>query len=139
MEIKHTFVVLPFTSDVLSDPSSLLPAIYHSALHSTQSCTVIFSSPSPQLQLYGQLRKHPRRHWAEFQTFLGKVYAVLAAGQWRAERVLMDVEVHFQGEEGDWSDKLLYASESEKRLIVLEGKSSSYLLCLIVSCPDVCV
>jgi pantetheine-phosphate adenylyltransferase len=139
METKHTFVVLPFTSDVLSDPSSLLPAIYHSALHSTQSCTVIFSSPSPETQLYPQLREHPRRHWAEFQTFLGKVYAVLAAGQWRAERVLMDVEVHFEGEEGDWSDKLLYASESDKRLIILEGKWSPYLPRGIVSSADVCM
>lgn len=131
MESKHTFLVLPFTPTLLSDPSSLLPAIYGAALHSSLSCTIIFSSPSSSSsssddQLYTQLRKSPRQSWTVFQIFLGKVYATLAAGQWRAGKVLMDVEVHFEGEQGDWGDKLLYAKEEDKRLIVLEGE---YLHC----------
>lgn len=138
MASKHTFVVLPLTSELLSDPSTILPAIYGAALHSAASCTIIFSSPSPfgssssnsnsksndeNDQLYTELRKSPRPNWTAFQTFLGKVYATLAAGQWRAGKVLMDVEVHFQGEQGDWGDKLIYTKEVDKRLIVLEGKS----------------
>lgn len=35
----------------------------------------------------------------------------------------MDVEIHFDGEAGNWGDKLLYANETDKRLIVLEGES----------------
>ena len=125
METKHTFVVLPFTPDILVDPSKLLPVIYRAALHSTESCTIIFSSPcSDNTQLYARLRKSPGRNWAQFQSFLGKVYAALSAGQWMSGRVLMDVEVRFDGEQGDWGDKLSFAKEEDKRLVVLQGESA---------------
>jgi hypothetical protein len=53
------------------------------------------------------------------------VYAALAAGQWAAGKVLMDVEVLFDedGLESDrWGRKLQYAKEGDHRLMVLQGE-----------------
>lgn len=123
MESKHTFVVLPFTPALLADPTAIIPVIYRAALHSISSCTIIFSTPSPSAaQLYATIRQSPRRYWHHFQSFLGRVYAALAAGQWEAKRVLMDVEVRFDGERGRWSDKLAYTEQDgDKRLVLLDG------------------
>lgn len=124
MEVKHTFVVLPFTSAILQNPATLLSVIYRAAKNSLESCTVIFSSPGGSTQFYANLRETPRRHWQGLQTFLGKVYASLAAGQWSVGRVLMDVEVHFDGETGKWGDKLVHVVGNDKRLVLLEGERS---------------
>jgi len=125
----HTFLVLPFTSSILSNPSPLLKTIYNTAYTSDQSCTVLFSTPSDGIgeggQLYSTFKAAPRRYWSTFQTFLGKVYAALAAGQWAAGKVLMDVEVLFDedrlGSDG-WGRRLQYAKEGDHRVVVLEGE-----------------
>ena len=96
---QHAFLVLPFTHSVLKDPAPLLPTVYNTLVHlppSVKQLIVGFTSPPlyPS-QLYDILRQDPRRHWQTFQTFLGDVYATLAAAQWRSDRVLMDVEVQF--------------------------------------------
>jgi len=125
----HTFLILPFTSSILSDPSPLLETIYNTAYTSDQSCTVLFSTPSDGIGegglLYSILKASPRKYWSTFQTFLGKVYAALAAGQWAAGKVLMDVEVLFDedrlGSE-EWGRRLRYAKEGGHRVVVLEGE-----------------
>jgi len=74
---------------------------------------VLFSTPSTDgEQLYPLIRSNPVDNWTDFQSFLGKVYACLAAAQWTAGKVLMEVEVAFQGEDG-------YSPHGE--IIVLEG------------------
>lgn len=106
MTAKNTVLILPFTSGILRDPSALLPVIFEAAQEPTESLTVVFSTPGPGKQLYTELRAAPKAHFEELQRFLGKVYAALAAGQWTANRVLLSVEVRFDGELGDWSAKL---------------------------------
>lgn len=124
---EHTYLLLPFTEDLLYDPSplSLSQTIYNSAYTSLESCTVLFSSPGGS-QLYDTLRQSPTRHWHSFQTFLGRIYASLAAGQWEAGRVLMDVEILFDEdhlERKDWDGRLKYTGKGGARLLVLEGRS----------------
>ena len=97
---RHTVLVLPFTPSILRDPARLLPAIYKVTTESVESCTILFSTPSQSggtEDLYTTIRKSPRKYWSVFQRFLGKVYGTLGAAQWRAGRVLMDVEVLFEG------------------------------------------
>ena len=97
---KHTVLVLPFTPSILNDPARLLPTIYKVTTESGESCTILFSTPSQSggtEDLYNTIRKSPRKYWSVFQRLLGKVYGTLGAAQWRAERVLMDVEVLFEG------------------------------------------
>jgi hypothetical protein len=125
----HTFLILPFTSSILSNPSPLLKTIYNTAYTSDQSCTILFSTPSnghgESGQLYSISKASPRKYWSTFQSFLGKVYAALAAGQRAAGKVLMDVEVLFDedGLESDrWGRKLQYAKEGDHRLMVLQGE-----------------
>jgi len=79
--------------------------------------TVLFSTPSSQgEQLYPLLRSNATANWDDFQAFLGKVYACLAAAQWTAGKVLMDVEVAFGGESG-------YSAQGE--VTVLQGDFGS--------------
>jgi hypothetical protein len=121
---KHTYLLLPLTEDLLYDPSPLSQTIYNSAYTSLESCTVLFSSPGG-VQLYDTLRQSPTRHWQSFQTFLGRIYASLAAGQWEAGRVLMDVEVLFDEdhlEREDWEGRLNNTGKAGARLLVLEGR-----------------
>lgn len=97
---RHTVLVLPFTPSILNDPARLLPTIYKVTTESVKSCTILFSTPSQSggtEDLYNTIRKSPRKYWDAFQRFLGKVYGTLGAAQWRAGRVLMDVEVLFEG------------------------------------------
>lgn len=94
----HTLLVLPFTTQILDDPTSILPLIYRVTRESLKSCTILFSTPTPnQGDLYTILRASPKKYWDNFQRFLGKVYATLSAAQWSVGRVLMDVEVGFEG------------------------------------------
>ncbi|KAK8869854.1 hypothetical protein IAR55_000422 [Kwoniella newhampshirensis] len=81
------------------------------------------ASEEPQHQLYALIRNSPREYFQQFQVFLGKIYAASAAAQWRAGRVMMDVEVHFDGEDGDWGEKLFRdaAGRGECQIIRLEG------------------
>lgn len=139
VEAAHTYLLLPFTTDILADPSPLLRTIYNASLSSQQSCALIFCSPKESSrkgiggqQLYNILKASPRRHWSAFQLFLGKVYAALAAGQWEAGKVLMDVEVQFD-EDGsrheDWERRLLYAGKGVGRVLLLEGAFSVQRSC----------
>jgi hypothetical protein len=105
MTNNHTVLVLPFTSSILSDPHPILHTIHQQVINSIESCTVLFSTPRPgggevgsgDEQLYITLRRSPKKYWDVFQRFLGKVYATMAAAQWRVGRVLMDVEIGFDG------------------------------------------
>lgn len=97
---RHTVLVLPFTPSTLNNPAHLLPLIYKVTTESVESCTILFSTPSQSggtEDLYNTIRKSPRKYWSVFQRFLGKVYGSMGAAQWRAGRVLMDVEVLFEG------------------------------------------
>ena len=103
---SHTTLILPFTPATYTNPSVLLPTIFRVLDQcTTTSLLVLFSTPpSPEsrhahdTQLYTRLARDPQGNWAGFQTFLGKVYACLAAAQWSGGNVLMDVEVDFEGE-----------------------------------------
>ncbi|GMK56803.1 hypothetical protein CspeluHIS016_0306430 [Cutaneotrichosporon spelunceum] len=102
---KRVLFVCPFTPAILQEPSPLLHALGYAASQATERCTVLFSTPSGP-QLYPTLRAEPRQHFAVLSRFLAQVYSILAAGQWDAGRPLSDVEVRFDGEEGDWALKL---------------------------------
>jgi len=94
----HTVLILPFTTQILDDPTLILPLIYRVTRESIESCTILFSTPTPnQGDLYTVLKVSPKKYWHPFQSFLGKVYATLSAAQWSVGRVLMDVEVGFEG------------------------------------------
>lgn len=98
MTAKHTVLLLPFTRDILEDPSQILSLVYKTTQESVESCTVLFSTPqSSRGDLYTTLGSDPRTYWDTFQKFLGKVYATLSAAQWAAGKVLLDVEVGFEG------------------------------------------
>ena len=112
----HVVLLLPFTPATLNDPAPLLPIISR-AVKETQSRSllVLFSTPlddsqagtSSHGQLYAQLRANPSVNFELFQRFLGKIYATLAAAQWSCGKVLMNVEVAFEGEVvslPDWSN-----------------------------------
>lgn len=120
----HTFLVLPFTPSIYKDPSPLPPIISQVVRSSDRSVLIIFSNPNHGEQLYTTLRRDPRASFAGLQTFLGRVYATMAEAQWRSGRVLMDVEVRFEGEDGDWREKLENAARAGKgQTVKLEGGS----------------
>ncbi|KLT44765.1 hypothetical protein CC85DRAFT_270777 [Cutaneotrichosporon oleaginosum] len=102
---KRALFVCPFTPAILANPSPLLHALGYAASQATERCIVLFSTPTGP-QLYPALRAAPKQHFAALSRFLAQVYSVLAAGQWEAGRPLTDVEVRFDGEEGDWALKL---------------------------------
>ena len=104
-QAEHTLLVLPFTASIYFDPSPLLSPISKIVHASTHSALLLFSTPYDE-QLYTTLRRDPRATFDEFQRFLGINYAALAEAQWEAGKVLMDVEVRFEGENGNWEDKL---------------------------------
>ena len=95
-------LVIPFSSATYPDPSPVLSTIYRTLVSlpaTSTNLTVLFSTPSAHgPQLYPKLRSNAVDNWADFQSFLGKVYACLAAAQWTAGKILMDVEVAFEGE-----------------------------------------
>jgi pantetheine-phosphate adenylyltransferase len=97
MTAEHTVLVLPFTSSLLADPTPILHLVYKTTTESKESCTILFSTPSSSRDLYAMLQAEPRMYWHTFQKFLGRVYATLSAAQWSVGRVLMDVEVGFEG------------------------------------------
>ena len=103
MATRHT-LVLPFTPATYPNPAAVLSTIYRTLVALPSSAThfdVHFSTPEAHGdQLYLQLLRSPEHHWHRFQTFLGKVYACLGAAQWTAGRVLLEVEVSFEGEDG---------------------------------------
>lgn len=115
VDTEHILLVLPFTTGLLRDPSSLLGVVFTAAQHATKTVTVAFVTPGEE-QLYPSLLAAPKAHWDKLQHFLGKVYSALAAGHWAADRILVDVEVRFQGE-GEWSDRVLARPD---RLVVLD-------------------
>jgi hypothetical protein len=136
----HTCLILPFTHATYTDPSPLLHTIYQVlAQSSLQSLTLIFSTPPPSQntspalpmhdlaraqheQLYATLVRSPTAHWARFQGFLGTVYATMAAAQWSSGKVLMEVEVHYEGEQGDWAEKLDLAERRDLQVVGLQGQ-----------------
>ena len=98
MTAEHTVLILPFTPSILADPAPILQLVYKTTQESTASCTVLFSTPSSSgRDLYTRLKAEPRKHWDTFQKFLGRIYATLSAAQWGVGRVLLDVEVGFEG------------------------------------------
>jgi pantetheine-phosphate adenylyltransferase len=98
MTTEHTVLILPFTPDLLADPTPILHLVYKTTQKTCQSCTILFSTPStPTGDIYSVLKAKPRNYWHTFQKFLGRVYATLSAAQWSVGRVLMDVEVGFEG------------------------------------------
>jgi pantetheine-phosphate adenylyltransferase len=118
-ETPNVLLVLPFTAGLLRDPSALLRLLFHTAERATSTVSVVFTTPGSGAQLYSALRAAPRKHFDALQNFLAEVYAALAAGHWAAGRVLVDVEVHFDGELGDWTQKLLATPD---RVVLLECK-----------------
>ncbi|WVF72234.1 hypothetical protein IAT40_007046 [Kwoniella sp. CBS 6097] len=119
----QAILLLPFTPSLLQNPTPLLPVIASTLTQSaTQSFTVLFTTPpdtavnsrrenEAEEQLYTSLKQEPIRHFATLQRFLCKVYTALVYAQMRAGRPLMDVEVHFDGEEGDYAQKLFRTKE----------------------------
>ncbi|RXK36701.1 hypothetical protein M231_06008 [Tremella mesenterica] len=95
-EAQQLSLVLPFTKNLLYDPSPLYPTLYNTFVQAVDiaSFTVIFTSPGIE-ELYDVLQLDARRHWSDFQSFLGKVYATLGAAQWRSRKVLLPVDVLF--------------------------------------------
>lgn len=120
---KRVLFVCPFTRSILDNPAPLLGCLGYAATQATERCIVLFSTPnaSPDAQLYSALRKSPKASFSALSRFLSRVYAVLAAGQWDAGRPLTDVEVRFDGEEGDWTLKL----GGPSFLLEFEGEISS--------------
>lgn len=121
--VEDGLLVLPFTPGILADPSPLLLVIFNAAQHARNSLTVLFSTPSGP-QLYRTLRQSPKSHFGALQSFLGKVYSALAAGQWAVDNVLLQVEVRFDGELGEWKDKIA----QPHAVLVLQGGQSASLL-----------
>ena len=119
-QAKHTLLSLPFTPATYIDPSLLLPIISHAVRASSLSCFVLFSTPHGE-QLYTDLRRNPRASFEGLQRFLGRVYSVMAEAQWEAAKVLMDVEVRFEGEHegGVWGESL---GDRDWRVLKLKGK-----------------
>lgn len=99
MTAKHTVLVLPFTERVLDDPNPILSLVYEVTQQSSESCTILFSPTSREkdLGLYTKLKAEPRKYWDTLQKFLGKIYATLSAAQWSVGKVLLDVEIGFEG------------------------------------------
>jgi pantetheine-phosphate adenylyltransferase len=98
MTAGHTVLILPFIPSILADPTPILHLVYKTTQESSQSCTILFSTPStPTGGIYSVLKAEPRKYWHTFQKFLGRVYATLSAAQWSVGMVLMDVEVGFEG------------------------------------------
>jgi hypothetical protein len=124
MATRHT-LVLPFTSATYPNPAPVLSTIYRTLVALPATAThfdIHFSTPRVEgQQLYLQLLRSPEHHWQGFQTFLGKVYACLAAAQWTAGRVLLEVEVSFGGED---------AAAPNGEIIALDGMSVISYACL---------
>lgn len=118
-QADYTYLILPFTELTFTNPSSLLPLISKTIHATKRSLLVIFSSPSNE-QLYATLRRDPRASWHGFQRFLGQVYGALAAAQWDAGKVLLDIEVAFEGADVHWSEP---SKDGERQTVKLEGKS----------------
>ncbi|OCF45486.1 hypothetical protein I317_00733 [Kwoniella heveanensis CBS 569] len=159
----HAILILPFTSSLLQNPAPLFPVIANALSNAArQSFTILFSAASPtQLSgqspgldekegekplLYATLRDEPISNFVLFQRFLCKVYTALVYAQMRAGRPLMDVEVHFDGEEGDYAGKLFRGNSNAGKgpdgdvhvqVILAEGVSiPSHLNSLLSNLPS---
>ena len=118
----NSILVLPFTEGIYHDATPLLPVIYQTVLKSIHTCSIVFSTPAFRgKQLYPDLRSRAKVEWDRFHTFLSKVYMTMLEAQWRSGTVLMDVEVHFDGEDGDRGGKL---GQEDAQLLVLEGEQA---------------
>lgn len=99
--IRDGVLLAPLLPALLLDPSPLLPILFDALTERTsRSFTTIFVSTSKFTDLYDVLRSNSAANWSTFQAFLAKIYSILAAAQWRAGRVLMDVDVHFADRSG---------------------------------------
>ncbi|WWC61147.1 uncharacterized protein I303_103726 [Kwoniella dejecticola CBS 10117] len=161
----HSILLAPFTPEILLDPSgvvsTLLDVLPKSSL---KSFTVLFTTPDPSCshtsstsiphtssntssssrscdQLYTLLQESPTSNFAVFQSFLGKIYAGLATAQLSAGRVLMDVEIHFDGEsEGEgasFNEKLFrYPGEEYQLLLIDKVPIPTHLLDILSPLPQ---
>ncbi|WVW83134.1 hypothetical protein I302_105152 [Kwoniella bestiolae CBS 10118] len=129
---EHSILILPFTSSILSDPTEAISTILDTLPRSAiKSFTVLFTTPPPASsssydrqqneQLYAMLKRSPTKNFRILQSFLGRIYAALATAQLAAGKVLMDVEVHFDGEGGSWDDKLLRSKEGACQVFKAQG------------------
>lgn len=116
----HTLLILPFLEETYLNPSPFLPIIQQAVQSSSTSVLVIFSTPGTE-QLYDSLRKNPQASWDGLQRLLGTMYGSLAGAQWASGRVLMDVEVRFEGDSGvPVSDPRLRSAKAQT--VCLEGE-----------------
>jgi hypothetical protein len=119
MPARHLLIV-PFDSSTYPNPSSILPTIYRTVLSLPSDAThfsILFATPGTSNELYPTLQASPEQHWTGFQSFLGKVYACLAAAQWSSGNILLDVEIAFKGEKSR-------VQLDHNQVIVIEGEQS---------------
>lgn len=114
-------LLLPLTASTYTNPSPLLPTIYRTLSTLPAGIThfdVLFITPNASVsQIYAQIRSNPTKNWDSLQAFLGKVYACLAAAQWTCGRVLLEVEVAFEGEVSSTRQQ-----GKKEEYIILEGE-----------------
>ncbi|WVQ71610.1 hypothetical protein IAR50_001150 [Cryptococcus sp. DSM 104548] len=145
----HVILLLPFTPALFSNPQPIVPLILDILPASaTKSFTVFFSTPKGVLpneqslipgtgpgqeQLYSLLQRSPRESFAGLQSFLGAIYTALWTAQWKCGKVLLDVEVHFEGEDGDLEAKICRgkAEEEEYHIVKIDGVQETDLVSTI--------
>lgn len=66
---------------------------------------MLFSTPDSDQQLYPTLRSEGT-YFRAFQKFMARVYTCIVRGQLAAKVYDADVEVHFDGEGGNWETKI---------------------------------
>ncbi|ODO03418.1 pantetheine-phosphate adenylyltransferase [Cryptococcus wingfieldii CBS 7118] len=135
----HIILCLPLTPALFTAPQPLVALILDILPPSaSKSFTVFFSTPkgalanaqslipgkgSDQEQLYSLLQRSPKESFAGLQSFLGAIYTALWTAQWKCGKVLLDVEVHFEGEGGSLESKLCrgVAEAEEYHIVKIDG------------------
>ena len=116
-QANHTILTLPFIPELYNDPSTVLPLVASAVQASSDSVLILFSSPAHD-QLYSKLKHDPRANWSNFQVFLGNIYSALSTAQWETQKILLIVEVYFEGSNGELKSK----ATGTTNVIKLEGK-----------------
>nr|ODN99641.1 pantetheine-phosphate adenylyltransferase [Cryptococcus depauperatus CBS 7855] len=142
----HTILILPFTPSLMKEASPYYSLILDILPKSaSKSFTVFFSTPRnastlekistltatrQEEQFYSTLYRSPQSTFSTLQTFLGGIYSALWTAQWKCGRVLLDVEVHFEGEGGNYAEKLLRGTsdQEEYQVIKIDGVKETDLV-----------